>query len=88
MTLVEDICDWTGHPDPTRTWLTVEQGVQRLAEVDVHVTAGAIRQWIHRGHLPSVKLGRQRYFTEQALMHAERDTRLRRQATRRDRAPI
>jgi excisionase family DNA binding protein len=56
--------------DLTRTYLTITQ-----AATQVGVTPATIRQWIHRGHLPALKIHHRTYIRELDLLLAERKTR-------------
>ncbi|POM24088.1 Helix-turn-helix domain protein [Actinomadura rubteroloni] len=58
--------------DLARTYLTVTQAATRVG-----VAPATIRQWIHRGHLPALRINRRIFVTELALLKAERATRQR-----------
>ncbi|WP_158581624.1 helix-turn-helix domain-containing protein [Actinomadura spongiicola] len=58
--------------DLTRTFLSVPQAAERVG-----MGVPAIRQWISRGHLPVVRIGRRVFIRELDLLIAERDTRRR-----------
>ncbi|MQY07753.1 helix-turn-helix domain-containing protein [Actinomadura macrotermitis] len=56
--------------DLSRTYLSIPQAGERVG-----VGASTIRQWIHRGHLPAVRIGRRVFVRELDLLKAERATR-------------
>ncbi|GAA1796442.1 helix-turn-helix domain-containing protein [Actinomadura chokoriensis] len=58
--------------DLTRNFLSVPQAAERVG-----VGVPAVRQWISRGHLPVVRIGRRVFVRELDLLIAERDTRRR-----------
>ncbi|HEX2315158.1 MAG TPA: helix-turn-helix domain-containing protein [Thermomonospora sp.] len=56
--------------DLARSFLTVAQAADRVG-----VGPATIRQWIHRGHLPALRVNRRVYVRELDLLLAERTTR-------------
>jgi hypothetical protein len=65
------------------TQLSVADAVRFLAERGVTRKPDTIRAWIHRGHLPAVKVFGMWRIKPRDLLHAERGVRQRTAATRR-----
>lgn len=54
--------------DPLSRLLTLDEAAQLVDR-----RPGTIRSWVHRGHLPVIRVGRRVWVTERAVLEAERD---------------